>query len=398
MLREQFDFLGAVAGVVSSRVTERVRPPARALDPDVPPVSVTDVTPQWLTGALCREVPGARVVDVTLGASSSGTSFRQELTVAYNDAGRAAQLPELLFTKTTPGLVHRLLVGVTGAAGAEALFYRDIRRHLDIGAPRGYHGAWDPRTCRSLVLTEDVARTRGAVFADATGSMVDRVGAESMVRELAAYHGRLWEDPRLEGGWGLRDALAWQRNFNAKTRFDTGAIVGLRLAGDEVPAVLRRRVGEVRAAFMRSLELNVGLPRTLLHHDVHPGNWFALPSGELHLYDWQGIASGNWALDYSYAISAGLSIEDRRSWERELLALYLDELGAAGGSPPSFDDAWLAYRQQMFHGLILWAYTFLVGKVAELQRDAHVRTLIRRTGAAVVDLESLDSLNRTPAP
>lgn len=62
-------------------------------------------------------------------------------------------------------------------------------------------------------------------------------------------------------------------------------------------------------------------------------------------------------------MSAGLGIADRRAWERDLLARYLDELAAPGGKPPMFEDAWLAYRQQMLHGLIFWTYTLLVGRV-----------------------------------
>ena len=38
----------------------------------------------------------------------------------------------------------------------------------------------------------------------------------------------------------------------------------------------------------------------------------------------------------------------------------------------------MAYRQQMFHGLIFWTYTLLVGKVSELQPESYVRALIRR--------------------
>lgn len=37
---------------------------------------------------------------------------------------------------------------MTGAAGAEALFYESIRPGLDVGAPRGYFGGWDPTSCR----------------------------------------------------------------------------------------------------------------------------------------------------------------------------------------------------------------------------------------------------------
>jgi hypothetical protein len=48
---------------------------------------------------------------------------------------------------------------------------------------------------------------------------------------------------------------------------------------------------------------------------------------------------------------SGLDIESRRAWEHDLLRLYLDRLGENGGKAPGFDDAWLHYRQQVFHGL-----------------------------------------------
>jgi hypothetical protein len=58
----------------------------------------------------------------------------------------------------------------------------------------------------------------------------------------------------------------------------------------------------------------------------------------------------------------------------------------------SFDEAFLAYRQQMFHGLIFWTYTLLVGKLQPVQPEKLVRILISRTAQVLVDLESLDSL------
>lgn len=392
-LLDQLRFAGSIARVGAGVTAERLRPTGPVTRADEVPARVEQLTPEWLSSALCGGHPGAAVTGFELGEGSTGTASRRAVDVHYNDAGVAAGLPREVYTKSTPGFINRVLIGITGAAGAEALFYDRIRDSLEIGAPAGYHGAWDPRSCRSMILIEDIVRTRGATFGN-SATHVNRAEAESMVDEMAAYHGALWEDPRLDRDWTpLLDTESWQRNYNAKTGFDVGAVAAFRFAPDEIPGALHDRKGEVRAALMRSLAINARGPRTLLHQDVHPGNWFRSPAGTLHLYDWQAIAKGNWALDVAYALSAGLDVEDRRNWERELLARYLDALAAAGGKPPSFDEAWLAYRQQMFHGLIFWTYTLLVGKVQAIQPEEIVRILVSRTAQAVVDLESLDSLD-----
>jgi hypothetical protein len=63
---------------------------------------------------------------------------------------------------------------------------------------------------------------------------------------------------------------------------------------------------------------------------------------------------GNWAFDVSYTIATSLTVADRRDWERELLAFYLEKLAAAGGTAPDFDAAWLSYRQQMYWSYFGW--------------------------------------------
>jgi len=116
----------------------------------VPPAAEA-LTAEWLTAALCREVPGAAVVDVEVFGGSDGTSSRRAVRVVYNQAGQDAGLPTDLFTKSASTFQSRLLLVLSGVTEGETIFYRDIRPELDrLRSPRAYYAASDPRTCRSI--------------------------------------------------------------------------------------------------------------------------------------------------------------------------------------------------------------------------------------------------------
>lgn len=142
---------------------------------------------------------------------------------------------------------------------------------------------------------------------------------------------------------------------------------------------------------MRSMEINVAATPTLLHQDTHLANWYALPDGSMGIADWQCVARGQWALDVAYALAIGLTTEDRRDWERDLIRVYLDRLTEKVSEPPSFEEAWLAYRQQMFHGICFWLAPFGIGEGGPVAPDVSLSN-IRRAAQAIDDLDSFAAL------
>jgi hypothetical protein len=118
--------------------------------------------------------------------------------------------------------------------------------------------------------------------------------------------------------------------------------------------------------------------------------------GRMGLADWGALVKGQWGSDYAYAIMAALTPEDRRAWERELLELYLVKLAEAGATAPSFDAAWLHYRQQTFHGLTFWLYTIGYGRMQpQMQPDEICDVLVHRMTHAVTELKSFEALDET---
>ena len=129
------------------------------------PRSPDEITPEWLTAVLCADTPGARVEQIAVPGGSVGTTTRKALHVSYNEAGSHAALPSHLFAKCTTALAQRLVLGLGGFITGESGFFNHVRPGLEIEAPRGYHGAVDPRSWRSVTVMEDVAATKGAQFA-----------------------------------------------------------------------------------------------------------------------------------------------------------------------------------------------------------------------------------------
>ena len=388
---------GQLARIGAHVVEERMRRPRPTSLAEIPP-SVDALTTEWLTAALCKGHPGAWVTDVRPGSGSDGSTSRRALNVRYNDVGRDAGLPTSVYSKSTPKFTSRAVTVPAAALECEALFYERIRPVLKIEAPQGYYMAVDTRSGRSMFLMEDVANTKNVIFGDPTKHYIDRGRAESIVTTLATVHGTLWDSPRFGGDLAaIKDAERWQRDVNDLIDFPGRTMIGFTRAEAVFPAEFRRRKAEVWPAFMNSLALHSRGPSTLLHSDVHSRNWYLTPEGGTGLYDWQCITRGTWALDVAYALASALTVPDRQAWERELIELYVDRLFATGGPSLSFDDAWLAYRQQPFHGLAFWLYTIGAGRLQPaMQPDEVSLANLERMTNMIVDLDSFDALRRPP--
>jgi hypothetical protein len=234
----------------------------------------------------------------------------------------------------------------------------------------------------------------GWTFPDPMRDTVSRRDAEDMVDQMAYYHAAFWDDPRLTRELArLPTTEVFQQRLNA-VGLEKRARVGIERARSVTPHAVYRRKDELLPAVMRSLRLNSSGTPTVLHQDVHQGNWLRDPDGRMGLYDWQAVAKGEWALDFSYAMAVNLPIEDRRTWERELLERYLARLAEEGVSrPPTFENAWLRYRQQPFHVVVFALLTIGAGRLQpDMQPKDYMLRCWERIATFVDDHDSLDSV------
>src|SRR5581483_6577885 len=309
----------------------------------------------------------------------------------YNEVGCDAHLPSALYTKSAPSLLSRLFCGLNRIGQIEGAFYLEIAPELKIETPTAYAAVGEQNSGRSLLILEDIVASRGVTFCDPTITRVDREQADDMVDIMATYHRHFWGSPRLDSEFvWLIDSADWQRRLNEMMGFRRMFTNGLKRSRDILPRSLVARESEMWPALMRSLELDRGRPRTLLHQDAHSRNWYVTGEGRMGIYDWQACGKGPWADDVSYALACGLSVEDRRLWERELLDRYVATLGAVA---PSREQAWLSYRQHIMHGLAYWLATIGRTMVQPVLQPHEVCVAnVHRLGQAAEDLQMLDAI------
>lgn len=365
------------------------RPIARTID-DVPWCAEA-ISAEWMTAVMCRDVNGAQVVSVEVLGGDQGSSVRRRLKVAYNDEGRKAHLQENLFCKTTPTVLTRLATGLSAAA--EGRFYREVRPGLNIETPRCYQSAWDRRSGRSVHLFEDITATKAARFCRwDTG--ISRTQAEQMMDTLATMHSQFFDSPRLDSD--LKWVVSYLNFFAAGEKVGLGECHELAMIKAEsiIPPDITRRRAEIWPLTTKALDLHRRGPYTLLHSDVHLGNWYISGEGRLGLCDWQCLGKGHWARDVAYALSTTISVDDRRAWERDLLLRYLERMREKCGLSISFDQSWGLYRQQILLALMMWTPTLVHTRTTpDMQPEEMSLEMIKRMTAAMSDLGSLDSFS-----
>ena len=344
------------------------------------PQSVAEVTLEWLSNALQTRYPGACVTAMSVAGALVGTASKLKLNLEYNEVGAAHALPRTAYLKGGfHGRAQRELAG--RAYVQEGLFYRDLAPQLSVNLPACYLAIVDPETNQGIVLLEDLTQ-RGVTFGRATQPL-SVTGAAAALDELAKLHACGWQAPYVPT-LTMWPGVIRETMDHLLTPEYWGPMLDRELA-DVVPAALRD-APRVKAAIYRMWEAFENTHRCLIHGDAHLGNMYFESETRPGFLDWQSPMAGPCLDDVTYCLIGSLSIEDRRTHERELLQHYLNQLAHYGVAPPSFAATWHAYRQQVMHGF-MWVST-----PPSMQPDDVVAANTERFCAALEDLETLHAL------
>lgn len=345
------------------------------------PTDSTGPTPAWLTSALSARHPGVRVASAEVLEASERTNHHLRLGLVYDVRAGA---PDTIFCKLPPrDPQHRARIGAGDMGAREVHFYNEVAPSLSLRVPACSFAAAEGDGSFVLLL-EDLA-ARGAAISDGSWAVPGRL-ARGALAELAELHVR-YEDPAR-----LAAVAPWATSKRGKT--PDFVIQTLRFVLDHCADQLNDAYLAIAALYIDhgdAIEAawDAG-PRTLIHGDAHIGNLFV--DGErVGFLDWGMAKIGTPLRDVSFFLTMGVEPADRRREERDLIQHYLDARRALGGSPISFEDAWLAHRIHAAYGVIA-SFLSLVPPYNTEARRMFTSKFRARAMAAIDELDSVGAL------
>lgn len=336
-------------------------------------MNIDEMTTDWLS-----EVLGARVEEMVaepVGTGQIGTCYRLTLTGEGLPGTILAKLPA-----PDPG-TRDLLASVYRS---ELRFYDLLAPTVAVRVPEIYHGEMAADSGDFVLLMEDLApREQGDQLAGCS-----RAQAQDAVVNLAGLHGPRWCDPTLLDVEGLQingpeDASVMAELYGPATEIFVDALGDL-LTPEDV-ATLREVVTVIeRWALARAERFG------LVHGDYRLDNLMFPPdraSGVVAL-DWQTLSLALPARDLAYFLGTSLTVEDRRTHERALVAAYHQALTSYGVADYSPEDCWEDYRLALVQGPLVSVFGCAYGTRTE-RGDRMFATMVARSCAAIRDLDGL---------
>ena len=358
------------------------------------PNTPDDITPQWLTEALCSTGMPPNVVV---------TSLRIEPIAELTCAGQLARL-HLSFSQSQSTLPDTLVVKLHAPDEplraktrpftpdkCEILFYQQLARKTHLRTPHCYYSAMNVTDGKYVRILEDLAPAK--VGDQIRGSTMEETALA--LRAIAGFHAHWWQSEKLEGfdwlvgsptdsdsitGWVLDQYRKAFPIFVSKV----GALLtnAAKAFGEQLPEKLTNK-----SQFRKP-------PRTLVHGDFRLENvFFGASVGEqgFAVIDWQDTSRGEGVWDVAWFIGGCLqATSNRQMEERQLLKIYHETLEANGVSGYTFDACWKDYRHA-----ILRYFVQAVLMVASLNPENDTehrlaRAVSERFIAAITDLHLIE--------
>jgi hypothetical protein len=345
-----------------------------------------ELTPAWVTAALRsagHEVTVREVSFERIGTGQIGASYRLHL-----DAN--GPVPPTLVAKLAAGSPEARQ-RVSQGYRKEVRFYADLAVLVAVNTPTCWYAAISDDCQSFTLLLEDLAPA--VPGQQARGCRLDQ--AVAAVENLAGLHAPLWCNPLLH------EHADWLQPLDEAT----GAFLGELMVGATEQFVDRYadRLGAENVETLRRSAALIGRWSTagndifaVTHGDYRLDNLMFAPSDSVGVdrsvaaVDWQTATTGPPVRDLSYFLGTSLSVELRRTHERELVEVYVAALAARGVDHPlerCYEDYRLGVLQGPFITVMGCIYATAEPSAAS---DEMFLAMATRSCVAIRDLATLE--------
>jgi aminoglycoside/choline kinase family phosphotransferase len=354
------------------------------------PVTLEEITAEWLTAAIRQRAPGATVLGFEAVDYIRTTATKVRLRLKLDEAAKRAGVPELVILKG--GFeAHSQKVGIPEMHLKEVQAYRDVFPALKLPAPACYFADYDHDRKQGIVIMEDLV-ARGVTFCHALRPQTFEE-ASRRLRALASFHAKTWDNPDLQPGGQFGNLHEFLGNLMGFVNYHLEPETWERFNGSAQRACVSQTLLSrewMADAFPRMVTFARTLPQCVIHGDMHLNNLYIDTDGTPGFYD-SLATTGPGMLEVAYHISAGVDLANRARWEAALVNTYLDELVRNGVAPIPFDEAMRQYKILLLYGHFVW-----ITNESHYQSDAINTANAARAGQAMLDHDVMALIAQLP--
>jgi len=358
------------------------------------PLTVDDLTTDWLQLALSDVVKGATIEEfsteiIGIGAGFMGQLARVGLRYA-DDSTNAPRSVIAKFASTRPET--REMAREQNLYQREIGFYRDIGQDVGISVPACYYSELREESNFFVMILEDLAP--GIPSDQVTGT--DRETSREVIEQFAKLHAKWWNCEDLED-------YAWAKWVIQETPIDE-ALGSFEESMKQAEATGRfdaypemKRLMPLLPPLFR-IAPAPPFPFTLTHGDLRSDNIIqrSPEGGRFAVIDWQLAGIGDPVNDIARWLVQSISIEDRRDTEQELLKLYHGRLVEHGVKNYSYKKFINDYKTNLIVVLLMFSMSMDSVDQSSDRAKALFHQFYSRLDSALVDWEIEKPLKLLP--
>lgn len=356
------------------------------------PSSKSEITKQWVSGALEESFPGIGNALAGIEVSEIGVGFGLMATlcrvqIEYSEP--TEPFPSSVVIKMSSSDPASLkLAKSLDLYRREYNFYSTIRQVAKIRAPRLYCGAHDKKENSFFLVLEDLRSMRAISQLEGASSEQAIIA----VRAVARLHGQFWNRTDAEE---LKDVYRMTPINAAVIHFvyQSNVEESIKKFGQYYTPELEQIVRTIGRRGTEFLVGSGGVVATYTHGDYRLDNMFFGKDGECAVVDWQVSGTSNGFFDLAYFLTGSLTSDTRRDVEREAVRNYCEVLSEALETPLTFEEGWELYRQAVLACLLT---SVIVTGQLDLSVDRSNELVVigfKRTLTAIEELNSGEFLN-----